>query len=122
MRYLALACDYDGTLAHDGKVSKSTVEALKRYRASGRRLIMVTGRELEDLMLVFPELNMFERIVAEKRDVRSNSCWTPTDEALFQRILVVQKNYVRSVAVACVAARNPGAAMVRYPTRSLTRD
>src|SRR5438552_3869878 len=38
MRYLALACDYDGTLAHDGRVSASTVSALESLLASGRRL------------------------------------------------------------------------------------
>src|SRR5262245_6523364 len=65
MRYLALACDYDGTIAHDGLVARSTVDALKEFHASGRRLILVTGRELDDLGNVFPELHLFERIVAE---------------------------------------------------------
>jgi hydroxymethylpyrimidine pyrophosphatase-like HAD family hydrolase len=65
MRYLALATDYDGTLAHDGSVDATTVQALERARASGRKLIMVTGRELEDLMKVFPRLDLFDRIVAE---------------------------------------------------------
>ena len=32
MRYLALASDYDGTLARDGVVSTETVEALERLR------------------------------------------------------------------------------------------
>jgi hydroxymethylpyrimidine pyrophosphatase-like HAD family hydrolase len=65
MRYLALATDYDGTLAHDGSVDTTTVQALERARASGRKLIMVTGRELEDLIKVFPRLDLFDRIVAE---------------------------------------------------------
>jgi len=65
MRYLALACDYDGTLAEDGTVSEQTIEALQRFRASGRRLIMVTGRELDDLKRVFSQLNLFDRVVAE---------------------------------------------------------
>ena len=30
MRYIALACDYDGTLAKDGRVSDSTADALRR--------------------------------------------------------------------------------------------
>ena len=33
MRYLALACDYDGTLAHHGRVNEETIEALQRVRA-----------------------------------------------------------------------------------------
>src|SRR5258708_6688926 len=49
MRYLVLACDFDGTVAHEGIVDESVVEALARCRASGRRLILVTGRELADL-------------------------------------------------------------------------
>lgn len=54
MRYLALACDYDGTLAADGHVQEETVAALERLLASGRKLILVTGRQLEDLLSVFP--------------------------------------------------------------------
>ncbi|MDP8956424.1 MAG: HAD-IIB family hydrolase [Actinomycetota bacterium] len=65
MRYLGLATDYDGTLAHHGRVSASTLRAMERARASGRRLILVTGRELEDLFDVFPELELFDRVVAE---------------------------------------------------------
>ena len=65
MHYLALACDYDGTLAHDGRVSDSTLDALQRLLASGRRLVMVTGRELDDLSKTFTHLHVFERIVAE---------------------------------------------------------
>jgi len=65
MRYHALACDYDGTLAHHGRVNDETVVALERLRGSGRRLIMVTGRELDDLQQSFSRLEMFERVVAE---------------------------------------------------------
>ena len=50
MRYLVLACDYDGTLASDGVVSEETLAALQRLRDSGRKLILVTGRELENLV------------------------------------------------------------------------
>jgi hydroxymethylpyrimidine pyrophosphatase-like HAD family hydrolase len=65
LRYLALACDYDGTLATDGIVDRPTVEALERLRASGRKLILVTGREKEDLQGVFQSLNLFDLVVAE---------------------------------------------------------
>jgi hydroxymethylpyrimidine pyrophosphatase-like HAD family hydrolase len=65
MRYLALACDYDGTLASDGQVSNGTLAALERLSASGRKLILVTGRELEDLFSVFPRYDIFEWVVAE---------------------------------------------------------
>src|SRR5215207_8358352 len=65
MRYLALACDYDGTLAHDGLVDEETVGWLARVRESGRHLLLVTGRELDQLLEVFPQLDLFERVVAE---------------------------------------------------------
>src|SRR5882762_10894292 len=65
MRYFCLICDYDGTIAHDGRCVPSTVEALKRVSASGRKLILATGRQLAELQSVFPEHALFERIVAE---------------------------------------------------------
>ena len=65
MRYFCLVCDYDGTIAHDGRCAPSTVEALKRVRASGRKLILATGRQLPELQDVFPEHSIFDRIIAE---------------------------------------------------------
>ncbi len=65
MRYMALATDYDGTIALHGRVDDDTVDALQRVRASGRHLILVTGRELDDLVHVFPNVDLFDRIVAE---------------------------------------------------------
>jgi len=65
MRYFCLICDYDGTIARDGRCAPSTVEALKRVRASGRKLILATGRQLAELQEVFPEYAIFDRIVAE---------------------------------------------------------
>jgi hydroxymethylpyrimidine pyrophosphatase-like HAD family hydrolase len=65
MRYFCLVCDYDGTIAHDGRCASSTVEALKRVRASGRKLILATGRQLGELKEIFPEYSIFDRIVAE---------------------------------------------------------
>jgi hydroxymethylpyrimidine pyrophosphatase-like HAD family hydrolase len=65
MRLLALATDYDRTLATDGRVEPETLAALQRFRASGRKLILVTGRELSELKAVFPEHRSFDRIVAE---------------------------------------------------------
>jgi HAD superfamily hydrolase (TIGR01484 family) len=65
MRYHAFACDYDSTLAHEGKVSGETLAALERLLATGRKLILVTGRELDDLLKCLPEVTMFHRVVAE---------------------------------------------------------
>jgi hydroxymethylpyrimidine pyrophosphatase-like HAD family hydrolase len=65
MRFLALACDYDGTLAWDGQIAASTVASLLALRESGRKTLLVTGRELADLMTLLPDLELFDRIVAE---------------------------------------------------------
>jgi hypothetical protein len=60
-----LATDYDGTLAHDGIVDEATADALGAFRRSGRKLLLVTGRELPDLIRVFPRIDLFDRVVAE---------------------------------------------------------
>jgi HAD superfamily hydrolase (TIGR01484 family) len=65
VRYLALAADYDGTLATNGAVDRDTVEALHRLAATGRKLILVTGRQLSDLLRAFPEAASFDAVVAE---------------------------------------------------------
>jgi len=65
MRYHVLATDYDGTIARNGRVDAATVDALNRLLATGRRLVLVTGRELPELLEIFPEINLFEWVVAE---------------------------------------------------------
>ena len=65
MRYIALCCDYDGTLATEGRVFPETVSSLERLKASGRRMVLVTGRELEELQTVCGCLDLFEYVVAE---------------------------------------------------------
>lgn len=65
MRYHLLATDYDATLATDGRVAAETTAALEAVLATGRRLMLVTGRRLEELMSLYPELEIFERVVAE---------------------------------------------------------
>ncbi|HYV36898.1 MAG TPA: HAD family hydrolase [Gemmataceae bacterium] len=65
MHIQVLACDYDGTLAHDGHVTPSTVAALERFLATGRKLVLVTGRQLDELSAIFPEIRLFVGVVAE---------------------------------------------------------
>lgn len=65
MYLIAIATDYDGTLAHHGSVDEATIAALRRLKASGRKLIMITGRELPDLKSVFDRLDLFDIVVAE---------------------------------------------------------
>lgn len=69
MRYLALATDYDDTLASGGHVEAATLAALARLRASGRRIILVTGRRLEELITVCPQLDVFDLVVLENGGV-----------------------------------------------------
>jgi phosphoglycolate phosphatase (TIGR01487 family) len=67
--YRALATDFDQTLADDGTVAPDVLEGLRRVRASGCRLILVTGRELADLCEIFPGIGVFDRVVAENGGV-----------------------------------------------------
>ena len=61
----ALAADYDGTLARRGQVADATRAALVRLKQSGRKLLMVTGRQAPHLAEVFSDLGLFDVIVAE---------------------------------------------------------
>jgi len=65
MKYLALATDYDGTLATDGKVEATTLAALHRWKATGRKLILITGRRLDDFLNVFDHIALFDLAVVE---------------------------------------------------------
>jgi hydroxymethylpyrimidine pyrophosphatase-like HAD family hydrolase len=65
MTFECLATDYDGTIAHDGVVDEVTMDALRRARAAGIRLVLVTGRELTDLFNTFSGVDVFDRVVAE---------------------------------------------------------
>ena len=55
--------------------------ALERLRATRRKLILVTGRRLPDLMGVFPRLELFDRVVVENGAV----LYRPSDRS--ERIL-----------------------------------
>jgi hydroxymethylpyrimidine pyrophosphatase-like HAD family hydrolase len=65
VKYRALATDFDGTIAHDGRVDLPTLDALRRVRAARHRLLLVTGRELTDLFNTFSDASVFDCIVAE---------------------------------------------------------
>jgi HAD superfamily hydrolase (TIGR01484 family) len=65
MFFQALATDFDGTIADDGVVDAATIKALQQVRESGRKLILVTGRELPDLKQVFDRLDLFDVCVME---------------------------------------------------------
>lgn len=63
--YKAFATDYDGTIATHGTVDPPTIAALERLRSAGKKVMLVTGREIDDLRTVFPDLTHFDLIVGE---------------------------------------------------------
>lgn len=65
MFFAVLAADYDGTIASGGSVAEATLGALSRIKDSGRKLVLVTGRELPHLLVAFPEVDMFDLVVCE---------------------------------------------------------
>ena len=68
-RYSLLASDFDETLAERGRVTDDSLRAIERLKASGRRFVLVTGRQLDDLLVVFPELAICDHVVAENGPV-----------------------------------------------------
>ncbi len=65
MWYHVLACDYDGTLASEGRIAPETMQALHRVRDSGRRIVLITGRQFDDLLGICPEIDLLDWVVAE---------------------------------------------------------
>jgi hydroxymethylpyrimidine pyrophosphatase-like HAD family hydrolase len=127
MRYTAIATDYDGTLAHDGKVDESTIGALHRANDAGLVTILVTGRELADLFNTFSQPGSFKRIVAENgavlynpstRTVRTLS--VPPPPALLERL--AQQSVPVSVGHTIVATAEPHEHTVLAAIRELSLE
>jgi HAD superfamily hydrolase (TIGR01484 family) len=125
MRYHVLACDYDGTIAHDGVVAPSTVTALERLAASGRKLVLVTGRELPALQVAFPHLDLFDRVIAENGGLlyrpatkEQRLLTEPADERLAERLRASGVNPL-SVGRAIVATWEPNDRAVLDAIREL---
>jgi ribonucleotide monophosphatase NagD (HAD superfamily) len=60
VRFAAIACDYDGTLASADGLGPETLGALERARGTGLRLILVTGRTFFELTRVCERLDLFD--------------------------------------------------------------
>ena len=72
--FRAVAVDYDGTLTDASVPDRSVITALTRTRQAGTRVVLVTGRILDRLHAVFPDVfHYFDAIVAENGAV----IWTP---------------------------------------------
>jgi HAD superfamily hydrolase (TIGR01484 family) len=65
MVFVAFATDYDGTLARDGRVDGAALDSLRRLKASGKKLLLITGRELPSIKDALPEIELFDLVVAE---------------------------------------------------------
>lgn len=128
MHYLALAVDYDGTIAHHGVVDEATQAALRRLRAGARRLLLVTGRELDDLRHVGPPLDLFDLVVAENGallfDPASGEAVAlaePPPERFVARLRELGVAPL-SVGAAIVASWEPNETMVLQAIRELGLD
>jgi HAD superfamily hydrolase (TIGR01484 family) len=125
MRYLVLACDFDGTLASDGKVRIETLAALQRLRDSGRKLILATGRELQNLLDIFPAIDLFDRVVAENGGVlyrpasREHKVLGEAPRADFVEALRARKVSPLSVGHSIVATWQPNETVVLDTIRDL---
>ena len=126
MRYQALATDYDGTIARDGGVDDRTLDVLRELKASGRRLVLVSGRRLPDLRRAFPEVDdLFDRIVAENGAllydpaVRVERLLCPPVDESFVAALRERRVEPLSVGRAIVATLRPQETVTREVIRDL---
>jgi hydroxymethylpyrimidine pyrophosphatase-like HAD family hydrolase len=123
--FLALATDYDGTIAHHGLVDAATLEAMEAFKATGRRLILVTGRDLPDLLRVFPQVKLFDRIVAENGALiyepatEQERCIAPPPPADFVEALTRRKVLPLAVGRSIVATWEPNETTVLEVIRDL---
>lgn len=105
----AVAIDYDGTLAGRDGPTPAVLDAIAATRAGGIRVVLVTGRVLAELLVVFPDaLERFDAVVAENGAVvatgRRERALVPAvgdalDEALSARAIGFRRGFV-IVAVA----------------------
>jgi hypothetical protein len=65
MKFLALALDYDGTIASNGVLDSSVREAIAELRGQNIVVLIVTGRIMADLRRVAGDLHFVDAVVAE---------------------------------------------------------
>jgi HAD superfamily hydrolase (TIGR01484 family) len=108
LRYLALASDYDGTLATDGRVDDLTLEALEGLHATDRKLILISGRILGDLKRVFPRIDLFDMVVAENGAV----LYRPSDGSNTSSSNNIPRSFVDELKARGVTPLNEGEIIV----------
>jgi hypothetical protein len=128
MRFLILASDYDGTLAHNGVASDDALEGLRQLRKSGRRSILVTGRLLEDLRAVLAELELFDAIIVENGAVlydpatREKRALAPAPDPAFVAALQMKNVSPLEVGDVIVSTWHPHEETVMQTIRELGLD
>ena len=65
MRLAAFAVDFDGTLTRDGRLGSDVRDAIASVRERGVKVILVTGRRLDDLFRSAGNVDCFDAVVAE---------------------------------------------------------
>jgi phosphoglycolate phosphatase (TIGR01487 family) len=125
MRYVALASDYDGTIATHGTVPPETLAALRKLRLSGRKVILVTGRVLEDLESTFSHFEHLDCVVAENGAVlytpatREKRVLAPPPKQAFLDALKERNVQPVGVGDAIVATWHPNETVVLEIIRDL---
>lgn len=128
MRFKVLACDYDDTLASNGSVSADTVAALEKLKAAGMNIVLVTGRELEDLQNAFGSLSAFHQIVLENGavlyDPAKQRCTRLGDPPPLPFVEMLKRRGVNplSVGQVVVATREPHDQIVRKTIDEMDLD
>jgi hydroxymethylpyrimidine pyrophosphatase-like HAD family hydrolase len=126
--FLALATDFDETIALDSTVEVAVFDMLAALKRSGRHLILATGRELPDLRRIFPDYRLFDRIVAENGAVildpstgRERLLGAPPPAAFVAHLRDRQVAPL-SVGRSVVATREPNLAVVLEAIRACSLD
>jgi hydroxymethylpyrimidine pyrophosphatase-like HAD family hydrolase len=128
MRFKAFATDYDGTIAHHGTVDPATVDALQSLKNTGRKLLLVTGREIPDLSTVFSEMGIFDLIVAENGallywpETKAERCLVPGPPTEFPDLLRQRGVNTLSVGRVIVATVDPYGTVVQQAITELKLD
>ncbi|AFZ36345.1 HAD-superfamily hydrolase, subfamily IIB [Stanieria cyanosphaera PCC 7437] len=119
MNYSAIASDYDGTLATEGKVDLATLAAVNRWKESGRKFILVTGRRISSLQEIFEKIDICDYVVAENGAVlyhpQSQTSYLLCQPASTKLIERLQQKDLKNIAVgeAIVATWQPHEEIVR---------
>ena len=128
MRHPVLATDYDGTLAQHGLVDDSTWAGVERWKSSGRRVVLVTGRELEELLGTCPRVELFDRVVVENGALlyrpsdRSEATLAPRPPEEFLRALFEKGVGPISVGRVIVATWEPHRKVIEATIRAMGLD